>query len=415
MKRILHTYFIAFALMVSTGAATAADASPQGSSAAVAALKKYLQQDRETRPAIEKETFASVPLTRTDANAAQGMLWEDHVAGIRKTRAKEMKELVIRDGNLAMPFFFQVYGDKPKDGRSLFISMHGGGGAPKEVNDSQWENQKHLYKPAEGVYVAPRAPTDNWNLWHEPHIDRMFARLIEDMIVLNDVNPNRVYIMGYSAGGDGVYQLAPRMADSLAAASMMAGHPNDASPLGLRNIGFAIHVGALDGAYNRNKVAADWGKKLDELHKADPNGYVHVAKLHKGKSHWMDREDAEAVPWMAKFTRNPIPGKVVWMQAGVTHSRFYWLAVDKDQQKAGASVTASYSGQQVMVQSQGVDRLRLRFNDSMLDLDKTVTVLSGTKKVFEGTLPRTIAALSATLAERGDPAAVFCAEVEVKP
>ena len=27
---------------------------------------------------------------------------------------------------------------------------------------------------------------------------------------------------------------------------MMAGHPNDASPLGLRNIGFTLHVGAND-------------------------------------------------------------------------------------------------------------------------------------------------------------------------
>ncbi|MEM7298333.1 MAG: hypothetical protein AAF391_08720 [Bacteroidota bacterium] len=52
--------------------------------------------------------------------------------------------------------------------------------------------------------------------------------------------------MGYSAGGDGVYQLAPRMADSLAAAAMMAGHPNDASPLGLRNIGFTLHMGGKD-------------------------------------------------------------------------------------------------------------------------------------------------------------------------
>ena len=61
--------------------------------------------------------------------------------------------------------------------------------------------------------------------------------------MLGDVDPNRVYIMGYSAGGDGVYQLAPRMADRWAAAAMMAGHPNDASPLGLRNItGFNHHT-----------------------------------------------------------------------------------------------------------------------------------------------------------------------------
>ena len=71
--------------------------------------------------------------------------------------------------------------------------------------------------------------------------------------------------MGYSAGGDGVYQLAPRMADRFAAAAMMAGHPNETSPAGLRNIGFAIHMGALDVAYNRNEIARRWGVMLDSL------------------------------------------------------------------------------------------------------------------------------------------------------
>ena len=90
--------------------------------------------------------------------------------------------------------------------------MHGGGGAPRRVNESQWENQIKLgkaYKPAAGLYVAPRAPTDSWNLWHEGHIDPLFDRLIQNMIVFEGVDPDRVYLMGYSAGGDGVYQLAP--------------------------------------------------------------------------------------------------------------------------------------------------------------------------------------------------------------
>ena len=60
----------------------------------------------------------------------------------------------------------------------------------------------------EGIYLAPRAPTNTWNLWHQGHIDRMFMRLIENTVALQDVNPNRVYLMGYSAGGDGVYQVA---------------------------------------------------------------------------------------------------------------------------------------------------------------------------------------------------------------
>ena len=69
-----------------------------------------------------------------------------------------------------------------------------------------------LYQPAEGIYLVPRAATNTWDLWHQAHIDQFFDRLITDMIVLENVNPDQVFIMGYSAGGDGVYQLAPRMA-----------------------------------------------------------------------------------------------------------------------------------------------------------------------------------------------------------
>ena len=43
------------------------------------------------------------------------------------------------------------------------------------------------------------------------------------MIAFYGVDSDRVYLMGYSAGGDGVYQVAPRMADRFAAAAMMAG------------------------------------------------------------------------------------------------------------------------------------------------------------------------------------------------
>jgi len=377
-------------------------------------LKQYLQADPEKRPPLEKESYATILLTRESAAAVQKLLWEDHVRQIKQSRADEMKDKKIVDGKLEMPFAYTIFGDKPKTGRSLFISMHGGGGAPKALNDQQWENQKRLYKPAEGVYLAPRAPTNTWNLWHESHIDRMFDRLIEDLIVFEDVDPNHVYIMGYSAGGDGVYQLAPRMADRWAAASMMAGHPNDAQPLGLRNLPFAIHVGALDAAYNRNKVAAEWGKKLDELQKADPDGYIHLAKLHDGKAHWMDREDAEAVPWMAQYTRNVIPKKVAWKQASTTHDRFYWLAVPKDAAKAGDEIVASYDGQLITIETKDVEQVIVRLNDQMLDLDKPITVRFGSNDVFHASAPRTIAAISKTLSERGDPAAVFSAEVEVK-
>ena len=147
--------------------------------------------------------------------------------------------------------------------------MHGGGGAPPQVNDGQWKNQMRLYKPNEGIYLCPRAPTDTWNLWHQSHIDPLFDRLIENMIIFEEVDPDKVYLMGYSAGGDGVYQLAPRMCDRFAAAAMMAGHPNETSPQGLRNLPFALQVGENDKSYRRNKIAESWGEKLAELKESE--------------------------------------------------------------------------------------------------------------------------------------------------
>ena len=397
--------------------ATAVDSA--GSTQAVEHLAKWLSDSTPERAPLGKMRFATVSLTKADAERARKLLWDSHASKIRSERAAEMKEKVVELNGLKMKFEVLSFGEKdkpPVNGRSLFLSLHGGGGAPAPVNESQWQNQIRLgnaYHPSEGIYLAPRAPTNTWNLWHEAHIDSFFDRLIENLIVLEGVNPDRVYVLGYSAGGDGVYQLGPRMADRWAAAAMMGGHPNNASPFGLRNIGFAIQVGANDGAYNRNKVAEEWGRRLDELQKADPGGYAHFTELHEGKGHWMDLEDKKAVPWMEKFTRNPVPEKIAWHQDGVIHSSFYWLAVPTEQTHAGDEITAERKEQTITVSSKGATAIIVRLNDVMVDLDRPVTVKWEGKEVFSGTVARTISTLASTLESRGDPRLVFSAEVKL--
>lgn len=377
----------------------------------VAALGSFLASHALAE--VEAAAFAAAPLTKARAEAARAILRKKQVEEIRAELASEFEARELAAAGKKLKFWFQVYGEKPESGRSLFLSMHGGGSAPAAVNDQQWENQKRLYRPAEGVYVAPRAPTDTWNLWHEPHVDALFDRLIEAMIVFEDVDPDRVYLLGYSAGGDGVYQLAPRMADRFAAAAMMAGHPNEARPDGLCDLPFAIHVGANDGAYSRNKVAADWGAKLDELAKPDPTHYVHLLELHAGKGHWMDREDASAIPWLAQYRRPARPAKVVWVQDDVVHDRFYWLAVAEP--RAGDRVVVERDGQTIRIDaSTTVSALTIRLDDSMLDLDREVVVEWGGKEVFRGKPERTIRTLARTLRERGDPTGAYDAEIAVK-
>ena len=402
---IVKIYFLLFSFFV----LSTASGSP------VQSLEEWLSVDRSSRKPIQESEFSKLSLSEEEAVRAGELLWKDHVAMIRETRSKEMKAKSITLNGKTMKFDFIVFGEKPKDGRSLFISMHGGGGAPPKVNEGQWRNQMRLYKPEEGIYLCPRAPTDTWNLWHQSHIDPLFDRLIENLIVFEGVNAERVYLMGYSAGGDGVYQLAPRMCDRFAAAAMMAGHPNESTPLGLRNLPFALQVGANDGSYGRNKVAAAWGKKLAELRTNDPKGYDHFVKIHEGKGHWMNLEDSVAVPWMAKRTRDRLPQKIVWKQDDVTHDRSYWIALPAEEIKARQLIGVSRDGQQFNVHdAEGIGTLRILLNDQMIDFAQPVTVNFGEKKVHEGKVIRTISAIAKTMAERGDPGMVFSSILDVK-
>ncbi len=365
--------------------------------------------------------FSKVGLTRKDADVAADLLWADRMTWLRETRLAELKGREIEAAGKKLRFEIVRFGPAetaPKGGHSLFISMHGGGGAPSRVNDGQWTNQIRLakgYAPTEGIYVAPRGPTDSWNLWHEAHVDVLFARLIEDFVALEGVDPNRVYLMGYSAGGDGVYQLAPRMADWWAAAAMSAGHPNETQPFGLRNVPFALQVGGLDAAYNRNRIAGEWKTKLDALQAADPQGYDHLVRI-PPKGHWMDLEDRVAIPWMEARSRQPLPQRIAWRQDDVVHSRFYWLATPLSDAKAGQEIAAVREGQGVRIESSDAKELTVLWNDGMADLDQSVrvTLNNPPMTLHEGRVDRTIAVLAETLDERGDRFLMFSARTTVR-
>ncbi len=338
------------------------------------------------------------------------------VAAYKKQAVADWNDSVIHYHDYAMKFFYKIFGNAPFGKRSLYISLHGGGNAPVAVNDQQWENQKRLYAPAEGVYLVPRGPTDTWNLWHEQHIDAMFRTIIKDAVVFEGVDPNKVYILGYSAGGDGLYQLAPRMADYWAAASMMAGHPGDASPLPLRNLPFSIFAGGNDSAYNRNNLARLWGKMLDSLQAADTGGYVHDLHVYDGLGHWMLKKDTIAIAWMAKFTRNPLPAKVVWVQDDRIHANFYWLGTDTSQTKAGdkAVVSLNKNDNEIVIEQNTFNTLYLYFNDHMLDLNKKITIIQTGKKLFEGKLKRSENIIKNSIDKRLDPNLIFYSSIKIE-
>ena len=85
-----------------------------------------------------------------------------------------------------------------------------------------------------------------------------------------------------------------------------------------------------------------------------------------------------------------------------------------------AKTVVSRNGQQIAVDEwtpQGT--LKLRLDDSMIDLDKEIVVVTadgdGKREIFRGFAPRTIELLTMTLTERNDPKGVFSAEICLMP
>lgn len=378
----------------------------------VGKLKNYLKEN--VLGNVADQGFADKKLTEKGAIEAEQVLleaWKKEVK--RKYHRFWVLKNFSRDG-LQMKFDYRVFGELPEDGRSLFISMHGGGNAPEALNTQQWKNQIRLYEPREGVYVAPRAPWDDWNMWFKPGLDEFFDALIQTAVVEMEVNPDKVYLLGYSAGGDGVWRMAPRMADRWAAASMMAGHPGEVSQVNLRNVPFMIWMGENDGAYDRNKLAVEKGRVMDSLQQAEPEGYIHETHIVKGKGHWMDRADTAAIAWMTKYKRNALPKKIVWRQEEVMRPFMYWLGVDLETARPGMAVVAELSGNEIKIEACDYPKLRIYLNDRMVDMDKPVKVTYEGKVLFEKKLARTAKCMARTLCERGDSELVFSGYVEVE-
>ena len=360
------------------------------------------------------DKYAGKPLSKNSVKEAEQEVIAEWKQAMQEKHAWAWKKLHFKRDSLRMFCAARNFGAVPEDGRCLFISMHGGGKVPEEVNNQQWMNQIYLYEPAEGVYVAPRAPWDDSDMWHKKGLDGFFEDLIQACVVFEQVNPDKVYLLGYSAGGDGVWRMAPRMADRWAASSMMAGHPGNASQVNLRNLPYMIWMGEHDSAYDRNRLAAEKGMVMDSLRQSDPEGYIHETHIMKGMGHWMEQADTAAISWMTQYKRNPYPNKIVWRQEEVLRPAFYWLSAPENELAHGKTLVVERKENNIYIETCDYNKCTLYLNDEMFDLDKPIKVYYKGKRILKKRMTRSIETMRKTINERGDYRYMFPVELEVK-
>lgn len=361
-------------------------------------------------------------------------------------RRAEHDAQALHFGDKVMHYAVFTLGDKPSKGFPLYIALHGGGSAPAKVNDSQWKDMKIYYRDSvgTGIYVAPCGVTNTWDLHFQPESYVLMERLIENMVLYENVDPDRVYLLGFSAGGDGVYQLTPRLADRFAAANMSAGHPNGVNLANLASVPFLLQVGENDGDYHRNTVTAEYNDKLKALAASGNGEYVHEAFIHASHHHnFLDNDahqrpqsvlanphawlvegnrstkstNTNAVRWLNQYTRNPLPERLVWdlttRAQRDSNGLWYWLDIGRHTRGTLGTdtIVASYdSSRNAVVVEQARTYLRILLNNAMVDLDKSVLVEVGGQQLHVQVSPSE-RVQEETLLERGDPRYIFAARI----
>lgn len=385
-----------------------------------------------------------------EAQECADRLWEEHCEKVRKDKGRqaEIEENRIRFGEVSMRYGIRVIGEPEPEGYPVYIALHGGGGSTNPyMNDRQWEHMGVYYRDGvkNGIYVHPRGVRDTWDTHANPESYPLYDRLIENLIVFCNADPNRIYLLGFSAGGDGVYLVGPRMADRFAALHMSAGHPNEGSMVNLYHTPIQLQVGMNDFAYDRNHETVRYQIYLDELQNGNPDGYVHNVYVHVDKPHnfrdnslesqvvmidnrvWLETGlvsrrtvDSNAVHFLDEFVRNPIPRRVIWEldnrdKTGMRNvESFYWLKVPGMVRKGTVIAHLDKESNSIVVEKNDTEsRITVLLRDEMLDLDKPVTVEYPDGHKVIKTACRSEETARATLKERGDRNYIFTAEIDV--
>ena len=357
-----------------------------------------------------------------------------------ETVQNEMSEWEMTFGEATMRFTVENFGDMPEGGYPLYIAMHGGGANDTpDFNDSQWEDMQTYYIDFLdcGLYVAVRGVRDTWDTHFNPESYPLYDRLIEYFILTGTVNPNKVYLTGFSAGGDGVYAVGARMADRFAAANMSSGHPNGISMVNYYHLPIQLQAGEDDTAFDRNIVTAEYGLLLDELQSEYSDGYEHRTLIHKDRGHNYedyDREQVEvyadiygylsgedrstewadsyAPDWLAQFERDPLPDTIRWDLSTRAELRetdsFYYLSADKDAQ---GLIQVFRDGNYFLLAPEDFEDFMIYFNEDMIDFNEPVRFEIPDKGVIDIMLVPEESWLFNTTFDRGDPNYQFEAAV----
>ena len=410
MKKLLSLFlsFCCFSLI-----AQAAPIAPAVAAKLQGTLNDYFAASPEVR-AAQKFAPESEKLLRENESEVRKLAWRAYQNSQANSETrKDYEAHQVRFEKHLSPYTLKAVGSRPFNGWPLIIAMHGGGGAPKEVNDSQWKIMQIYYKdhPEAGgyLYLALRAPNDTWNGFYDDYVYPLVDNLIRQFLLFGDVDGSKVFLIGYSHGGYGAFNIGPKMPDHFAAIHASAAAPTDdeTSAKTLRNTPFSVMVGSEDNAYDRRTRDEKFAELIKQLKGERTDIYPVTVQVMQGFQH-SNLQDRDKIPDLYPHVRSAVPHELTWEQTDTVIHDFYWLHCDAPNKKQEISATCR-DNKVTIKTTPNVPDLTVLLDSRLIDFSRPVTFeING--QTSKQTLRPSLRVLCDTLLQRGDPDLAFTAQ-----
>jgi len=226
------------------------------------------------------------------------------------------------------------------------------------------------------VQIGPFGRGDSW---YKGVGEQDVFECIELARRIFNVDPDRVYLAGFSMGGAGTFNLGLKHPDMWAACVPVCGMGNPELVSNGRNLAFWINTGSEDEV-----VPARYSKRAyDKAVELGFKNWKYTEYEGMGHSFWVDWGAIEK--WLLTHKKNSSPSAISFTSE--KSERAYWAQiVEKYNCSRAARIDVEISSRTVDVKISNIADYTLYLKDAPVNLSEELTIIENGKKVFQGQL-----------------------------
>ncbi len=280
-----------------------------------------------------------------------------------------------------VPYLFRVplsyREDRPAP---LLVYLSGGAGFASDAMNSA----EAIVWQTDYLVLYPQASAH----WWTPEAARSFDAVLNDVLLRYNVDPDRIYLTGFSNGGTGALYFATLWPQRFAAvvSLMGAGQCNEQVKAGLanlRNLPLLFVHGENDPV-----IAPDCSTTtraaLSDLHPAIEPELRILPK--RGHDITLESDDGLALAFFQSKLRNPFPRTVDLTESDTLAVRAYWVEI-LDGKPGKSDIDARIKGDNTIeIHSHNVNGIRMHLRPELLPKPGDLRIVWNGKKMFSGPL-----------------------------